>query len=83
MTVRCMKDVYKEDVYKDSSKDKEILETAGAPVKEFVRFKPKIYSFLLDDRSQHKKEKGLKKIVVATIIHNEYKDFLMFETLDE
>ena len=62
-------------------------ETAGVAIKEFVGLKPKIYSYLLDDNSEHKKAKGLNKNVVATISHNEYKDVLlnkeMFETFDE
>ena len=39
--------------------------------------KPKIYLFLVDDKSEHKKSKGVNKIVVATISHIEYKDVLL------
>ena len=46
-------------------------ETAGVPIREFVGLKPKIYSFLVNDSSQHKKAKGVNKTVVATISHNE------------
>ena len=46
-------------------------------IKEFVGLKPKIYSFLVDDSSEHKKTKGANKNVVATIIHNEYKNDLL------
>ena len=44
---------------------------------KFVRLKPKIYSYLVDDNSVHKKAKGVNKNVVATISHNEYKDVLL------
>ena len=36
-----------------------------------------MYSYLVDDNSEHKKAKDVNKIVVATIIHNEYKDLLL------
>ena len=51
-------------------------ETEGAAIEEFVRMKPKMYSFLADN-SEHKKAKGLNRNVVATISHNEYKDVLL------
>ena len=35
-------------------------ETYAVAFKEFVRLKPKICSFLLDDNSEHKKTKGCK-----------------------
>ena len=38
--------------------------------------KPKMYSYLVNDNSEHKKAKDVNKNVVATISHNEYKDFL-------
>ena len=46
-------------------------------MKEFVGLKPKMYSFLVDDNSEHKEAKGVNKNVVATISHNEYKDVLL------
>ena len=52
-------------------------ETAGVAIEEFVRLKPKMYSYLVDDSSEHKKAKGVKKNVVATISHNEYKNVLL------
>ena len=52
-------------------------ETAGVSTKEFVRLKPKMYSCLVEDNSEHKKAKGVNKNVVATISHNEYKDVLL------
>ena len=42
-------------------------ETGGVAIEEFVGLKPKMYSFLVDN-NEHKKAKGLNKIVVATII---------------
>ena len=51
-------------------------ETAGVAIEEFVGLKPKMYLYLVDDYSDHKKAKGVNKNIVATIIHNEYKDVL-------
>ena len=45
-----------------------------------------MYSFLVDDNSEHEKEKGVNKNVVATISHNEYKDVLLnnkYKTFNE
>ena len=36
-----------------------------------------MYSYLVDDNSEHKKEKGVNKNIVATISHNECKDVLL------
>ena len=44
-------------------------ETGGVAIEEFFGLKPKIYSFLVDDNSEHKKTKGMNKDVVATISH--------------
>ena len=52
-------------------------ETAGFPIKEFVGLKPKMYSFLVDDSSEHKKAKDVNRNVVGKITHNEYKDVLL------
>ena len=52
-------------------------ETGGVAINEFVRLKPKMYLFLVDDSSEHKKAKGVNKNVVATISHDEYKYFLL------
>ena len=41
--------------------DKMKDETAGVEIKEFVGQKPKIYSFLVEDNSKHKKAKGFAK----------------------
>ena len=38
---------------------------------------PKMYSFLVDDSSEHKKAKCVNKNVVAIISHNEHKDVLL------
>ena len=52
-------------------------ETAGVAIEGFVGLKPKMYSYFVDDDSEHKKRKGVNKNVVATISHNEYKDVLL------
>ena len=52
-------------------------ETASVAIEEFVGLKPKMYSYLVDDNSEHKKTKGVNRNVVATINHNEYKDDLL------
>ena len=41
--------------------------TARVTIKEFVGLKPKMYSYLVDDNSEHKKSKSVNKNVVATI----------------
>ena len=40
-----------------------------------------MYSYLVDDNSNHKKAKGVNKNVVATISHNKYKDVLLNKKL--
>ena len=52
-------------------------ETVGVATEEFFGIKPKMYSILVDDSSEHKKAKDVNKNVVATISHNEYKDVLL------
>ena len=49
-------------------------ETADVAIKEL---KPKIYSFWVDDNSEHKKAKGVNKHVLEIITHSEYKDVLL------
>ena len=81
-----------EDVYEDFSNystkskygnsnklvvDKMKDEAAGVAIEEFVGLKPKMYLYLVDDNSEHKKVKGVDKSYVATISHNEYKDVLL------
>ena len=51
----------------------------GVAIEEFVGSKPKMYSCLVDDNSEHEKAKGINKNVVALISHNEYKDVLLNE----
>ena len=51
-------------------------ETGGVATEKFVGLKLKMYSFLVDN-SKHKKAKGVNRNVVATKIHNEYKDVLL------
>ena len=50
--------------------------TGGVAIKEFGRLKPKIYLFLVDDNSVHKKGKGVNNNVVARISHSEYNNVL-------
>ena len=52
-------------------------ETAGVTIEEFVGLKPKMYLYLVDGNSGHKKAKDVNKNFVATISHNEYKDVLL------
>ena len=66
--------------YDDSSKivaGKMKHETVGVPIKEFVALKPNMYSFLVDDSSEHEKTKGVNKNLVVTISHNEHKFVLL------
>ena len=53
-------------------------ETSDAAVEIFVGLKAKMYSFLVDDNSEHKKAKGINRIVIATRNHNEHKDVLLY-----
>ena len=46
-------------------------ERDGAVIEELVGLKPKMYSYLVDDNSEHKKAKGVNRIFVSKIIHNE------------
>ena len=52
-------------------------ETVGVVMEDFVGLKPKMYLYLVDDNSEHKKAKGVNKNIVAIISHNEYKDVLL------
>ena len=52
-------------------------EPAGAAIQELAWYKPKMHLYLIDENSQHKKEKGLNKKVVSRISHSEYKDVLL------
>ena len=45
--------------------------TVGVPLEKFVGLKPRIYSFLVDDSTEHKKAKEVNKNVIATIRHEE------------
>ena len=52
-------------------------ETDGVAIEEFAGLKSKMYSYLVNDNSEHKKAKGVNSNVVVTISHNEYKDVLL------
>ena len=66
--------------YGDSSKlvvGKMKDKTCSVTTEEFVGLHPKMYSFLVDVNSEHRKAKGVNKNVFATISDNEYKDVLL------
>ena len=52
-------------------------ETGGVAIEEYVGLKSKMYPFLVDYNSEHKKAKDVNRNVVGTISHSEYKDFLL------
>ena len=52
-------------------------ETGSVAIKEFPGLKPKIYSFLVDNSSEDKKEKGVNKNFAEKITHNEQKHILL------
>ena len=52
-------------------------ETADVVIEEFVRSKPRMYSYLVSYTSEHKKGKSVNRSVVATVSHNKYKDVLL------
>ena len=52
-------------------------ETDGIAIEEFIGLKPKMYSYLVDDNSEHKKAKGVNKNVDATISQNECKNVFL------
>ena len=56
-------------------------ETGGVAIEDFVGLKTKMHSFFRDN-SEHKKAKGVNKIVAATASYNEYKDVLLNNRLN-
>ena len=44
---------------------------------EELRVKSNMYSYFVDDKSENKKVKGVKKNVIATKGHNEFKGVLL------
>ena len=48
--------------------------TASVSNEEFAGLKPKMYLYLVDDNSEHKKAKGVKRNIVAIVSHNKYKN---------
>ena len=66
--------------YYDNSKnlvnDKMKNKIRDASIQEFVWLKQKLYSFLVDNK-ERKKAKGMKRNIVTTISHNEYKNVLL------
>ena len=49
------------------------VETAGVAIEEYFGWKLKRNLILVDDTSEHKKEKCVNKNIVTTIRHSEYK----------
>ena len=49
----------------------------GAAIEKCVRLKPQMYSFFVDDNSQHKNRKSVNKNLVVTASQNEQKDFVL------
>ena len=54
-------------------------ETAGASTEKPIRLQTKKYLYLVDDNSEHKKERDVNKNVVSTIRYNEYDDVFFNE----
>ena len=52
-------------------------ETAAVAIEEFAGLEQKMYLYLINDDSEHKKAKGVNRNNVTTIRHNEYKDVLL------
>ena len=52
-------------------------ETCCVTIEEFVGSKPKMYSLLIVDNSEHKKAKGVNRNFVATVSCNECKDVFL------
>ena len=69
----------KSKYYDDSNKlliGKMKDETGGVAIEKFVGLKTKMYLFLVDDNSEHKKANVVNKNIAARISHNKNKDFL-------
>ena len=52
-------------------------ELAVVAIEEFVGFKPKMYSYLANNNSEHKIARCMNRNVVATVSHKECKDVLL------
>ena len=69
----------KSKYYDDSNKlliGKMKDETGGVAIEKFVGLKTKMYLFLVDDNSEHKKANVVNKNIATRISHNKYKDVL-------
>ena len=64
---------------------KMVDETAGLPIKEFVRLKSKMYFFLVDGSSKHKNLEHVNQNVakISRQIQRCFNEQKMFETFDE
>ena len=89
-----MYEIKTEDAYEYFSKDKEMFAFSNysAQLKYYDSnklvigrkkdgLKLKVFSFLVDDSSEHKKAMGVNKNVVSTISHSEYKEVLLNKRL--
>ena len=56
-------------------------ETAIPVIGDFLGLKSKVYLYLVNDQSEHKKAKGVNRKVLGTISHNKYKDVLLKENV--
>ena len=52
-------------------------ETAVVAIEDFVGLKLEMYSYLVDNNSEHEKTKGVSRNIVARIRHNKYKVVLL------
>ena len=52
-------------------------ETAGVAIEKFVGLKPKMYTILVSDSSEYRKDKHVNKNVVAKVSHCKYNDVLL------
>ena len=55
------------------------VKTVGAAIEEFVRLKPKMYSYLADNIVSTKKAKSVNQNVVATISLNVFIYLFIFD----
>ena len=53
------------------------VETYGVTIEKFVRFKPKLYMFLVDDNSEHKNAMVVNRNIFKKVNSNEYKEVLL------
>ena len=52
-------------------------EACGIPIKEFVGLRSKMYSYVKDNKKEARTAKGIKKVVINNIKHEDYKNVLL------